>query len=92
MKPFTFCRGPNGRAEWRCKGFAEPRPLYGLDRLAARPDAPVLVVEGEKAADAAGKRFKDHVVITSPGGSKAARKADWSPCRRPQHCHLAGCR
>ena len=79
VKPFTFCEGPNGKREWRSKGFAEPRPLYGLDRLAARPDAPVLVVEGEKAADATGKRFEDHVVITSPGGSKAARKADWSP-------------
>ncbi len=78
VKPFTFCQGPNGRREWRCKGFSEPRPLYGLDRLAARPDAPVLVVEGEKTADAAAKRFEDHVVITSPGGSNAARKADWS--------------
>ena len=78
VKPFTFCEGPNGKREWRCKGFPEPRPLYGLDRLAARPDAPVLVVEGEKAADAAEKRFADHVVITTPGGSKAARKVDWN--------------
>lgn len=79
VKPFTFCQGPNARTEWRCKGFAEPRPLYGLDRLASRPGAPVLVVEGEKAADAGARRFEDHVVITSPGGSKAARKTDWSP-------------
>ncbi len=79
VRPFTFCSGPGGRTEWRCKGFAEPRPLYGLDQLAARPDTPVLIVEGEKSADAAAKRFPDHVIITSPGGSKAARKADWSP-------------
>lgn len=79
VKPFTFCQGPNGQTEWRCKGFAEPRPLYGLDRLAARATAPVLVVEGEKAADFGARRFEDHVVITSPGGSKAARKTDWSP-------------
>lgn len=81
VKPFTFCEGPDGRQEWRCKGFCEPRPLYGLDRLAARPDAPVLVVEGEKTADAATLRFKDYVVVTSPGGSNAARKADWSPLK-----------
>lgn len=62
-----------------CKGFAEPRPLYGLDRLAARPEAPVLVVEGEKTADAAGELFPDYVAVTAPGGSKAAGKADWSP-------------
>ena len=40
-----------------CKGFAEPRPLYGLDRLAAHPEAPVLVVEGEKTADAPASFF-----------------------------------
>lgn len=79
VRPVTFCEGPDGKRGWRCKGFPEPRPLYGLDRLAARPEAPVLVVEGEKVADAAGKLFPDHVVITSPGGSKAARKADWRP-------------
>src|SRR4051794_12554304 len=45
FKPFTFCEGPDGRREWRCQGFAEPRPLYGLDNLAARPDAAVLVIE-----------------------------------------------
>jgi hypothetical protein len=62
-----------------CKGFPEPRPLYGLDNLAAHPEAPVLVVEGERTADAAGKLFPDHVVVTSPNGSKAASKADWKP-------------
>jgi hypothetical protein len=62
-----------------CGGFAEPRPLYGLERLAARPEAAVLVVEGEKTADAAGVLFPDYVVVTSPGGSKAAGKADWAP-------------
>jgi hypothetical protein len=77
--PVTWCEGPRGRTEWRSKGFPTPRPLYGLDQLAARPDAPVLVVEGEKTATSAAIRFPGHVVITSPGGSKAAGKADWSP-------------
>ena len=76
--PITYCEGSNGRCEWRAKGFPSPRPLFGLDLLANRPDAPVIVAEGEKTATAAGKRFVDHVAITSPGGSKAARKADWS--------------
>ena len=78
VMPVTFCVGPGGQPEWRCKGFNEPRPLYGLDRLAARPDAPVLVVEGEKTADAATIRFEHYVVVTSPSGSNAARKAEWS--------------
>lgn len=79
FRPLTFCMGPAGEQAWRSVAFPMPRPLYGLDRLAARPDAPALVVEGEKAADAAESLFPDHVVITSPGGSKAAGKADWRP-------------
>ena len=79
--PLTFCEDPQGRREWRWKGFPVPRPLYGLDRLAARPDAPVLNVEGEKAADAAQERFPAYVAVTSPGGSGAASKADWRPLK-----------
>jgi hypothetical protein len=50
-----------------------------LDRIAARPDAPVVVCEGEKAADAAGLLFPDFVAVTSQGGSKAPGKSGWSP-------------
>lgn len=77
FRPFLFCEGPGGHREWRSKGFSGPSPLYGLPQLTARPDAPVLIVEGEKTADCAARRFPDHVVITSPGGSSSARKADW---------------
>jgi putative DNA primase/helicase len=41
----------------------------------------VLIVEGEKAADAAQKLFPDCVAITSPGGSGAAGKTDWRPLK-----------
>lgn len=68
-----------GRPEWRWEAWPIPRPLYGLDRLAARPQAPVLLCEGEKAAAAATKLLPDHVAIASPNGAKAASKADWSP-------------
>jgi hypothetical protein len=40
--------------------------LYDLDRLAARPAAAVLVVEGERTADGATMRFKDYVVVRRP--------------------------
>ena len=75
-------RNKGNRADkigWHFKAPPKPRPLYGLDRLAQRPDAPVLVCEGEKAADAAGLIFPDHVAITSQGGSQAAGLADWTP-------------
>jgi putative DNA primase/helicase len=79
IKPFTFRAGPDGRREWRCQGLPHPRPLYRLDEIAARSDATVLVVEGEKAADAARQRFRDLVAMTSAGGNKAASKTDWTP-------------
>eukprot|EP01037_Dinobryon_pediforme_P016102 gene16102-16278_t len=79
IRPLTAWRVRAGNLRWEME--AEPngikRPLYGLDRLAARPSAPVLIVEGEKAADAAQDRFPDFVVMTWPGGSNAVGKADW---------------
>jgi putative DNA primase/helicase len=78
IRSHVFAEHKRFGAQWRWLGFPRPRPIYGLDRLAARPDAPVIVCEGEKAADAAGALLPDHVAITSPGGSKAAKAADWS--------------
>jgi hypothetical protein len=78
IRSLVFAEHKKWGRQWRWLGFPKPRPLYGLDRLAARPDAPVIVTEGEKAADAAGELLPDRVAITSPGGSKAAKVADWS--------------
>lgn len=68
-------------ARWECGHWSKPRPLYGLDRLAARPDNWVLVVEGEKAADAAQTLLPDFVAITFPGGADSWRHTNWSPMR-----------
>jgi putative DNA primase/helicase len=77
--PLTFCANGKGKLEWRWQLWPAPRPLFGLDRLAKKPKAPVVVCEGEKAATAAGALLPDHVAVTSPNGSLAAAKADWSP-------------
>jgi hypothetical protein len=45
----------------------------------AQKDSPVLVVEGEKAADAAREIVGTHVVTTWPHGSQAIKQVDWSP-------------
>ncbi len=65
--------------KWEWKHWTGAKPLYGLDRLAERPDAPVIVCEGEKAADAAQSLFPGYVAVTWPGGSEAVAKADWTP-------------
>ena len=70
-----------GKEEWRWKNVPPPRPLYGLELLAQRPDAPVMVVEGEGKCDAARRIFPDHVVVSSMGGAGAASKTDWEPLR-----------
>lgn len=77
LVPFTPAKG--GKPVWRWESWPAPRPLYGLDRLAARPAAPVIICEGEKSADAAERLLPDCVAITSPNGSKSGGKADWSP-------------
>lgn len=67
-----------GAQEWRWLAFPDPRPLYGLDRL--RADGTVLVVEGEKCADAARAALPAEIsVVTWPGGGKAVDKADFTP-------------
>jgi putative DNA primase/helicase len=86
FRPLTWRRpeadgSPMWRPMWRWESWPEPRPLYGLAELAESPAAPVLVTEGEKAADAARRLLPALVVVTSPNGSKAAGGADWSPLR-----------
>lgn len=75
----TFWRNSAGRGEWRWKSPPAPRLLFGLDLLAARPDAPVIVCEGEKAAEAARLLFPGFVCVSWPGGANAVDKADWLP-------------
>ena len=86
---FVVCRFPGKRlrplwwdgSQWLWKAPPAPRPLYNLDALQQRPNAPVLIVEGEKTADAAAKLFPSAIAITWPSGCKAFTKADWSPIK-----------
>lgn len=78
-RPLTYCRDSKGRNSWRWKQPVKKRPLYKLDLLAKRSKAPVLLTEGEKAADAAASLLPGYVCMTWPGGSKALGKADFKP-------------
>ena len=67
----------SGAEEWRWMVFPEPRPLYGLDRLAAKPEATIIVTEGEKCADVAHAELANLVSISWSGGGNAVDKAYW---------------
>jgi putative DNA primase/helicase len=59
--------------------FARPLPLYRLDQLATHPAEAVVLVEGEKTADAVQRLLPSLIATTWPGGSKAYRYVDFSP-------------
>lgn len=78
--PLTYRRDGAGKDQgYKYKGFSNPRPLYDLHRLAKYPDKPVLIVEGEKTADAVKKATDSFIVTTWLGGSSAIDKTDWAP-------------
>lgn len=77
IKPLTY-GALYGKTTWQKKGIKENRTLYNLKYLVDHPDKPVLIVEGEKAADAAIKLYGDeYCVITSSFGAHSAGKTDW---------------
>lgn len=79
--PLTWCHNSKTAAfEWRWMQWTAPnRPLYGLDRLAEKPDAYVLLVSGEKCADVALELLPRAAIVTWSGGDNAVDKIDWQP-------------
>ncbi len=62
-------------------GIDYSRPLYNLPELLARPEATVMIVEGEKTVAAAKILFPEFVVTTSSSGANHAKKTDWQHLR-----------
>lgn len=75
----TWCVGPDGKRSWCLQPFPEPRPLYGLDALVAKADAPVLMPEGEKCRVAGAGAFAQYACVSWPGGSNGIAKVDLAP-------------
>lgn len=71
--PLCFTTGK----QWIKKGWPYRMPLYNLHTLAGS-DKPVIIVEGEKAAEACIKFFTAYDVVTWSGGAQAWKKTDWS--------------
>ena len=71
--PLSF----TNKNEWIKKQYPHPVP-YNLDKIAADLSRPVLIVEGEKAADAAAQFMSAYIVTTWHGGANSWNKTDWS--------------
>ena len=81
--PFFKRNGEN----WIAGIELNPRPLFGLDKLAGHAkDKAVLIVEGEKSANAL--HYLGLTALTSLGGSKAAKQADWMPLNGYKRVYL----
>lgn len=68
--------------KWRYKKYRPENsykiPLYNLKELKTGLDMPVLIVEGEKTAEAAQRLFPEMVVMTWHGGAGAVHQSDWA--------------
>jgi len=65
---------------WRAGAQPRPATVYGLELLAVPGLRQVVIVEGEKAADAVNRRdLAGLLAVTWPGGSAAVERADWTP-------------
>lgn len=81
--PLTWCvdeQDPRHHHKWHWKQWDEPRPLYvAAGLLSGTPaDVPVVMVEGEKCADAGHALLPAEFDFVSwPGGGKAWAKSRW---------------
>ena len=74
IRPYTYRRNvKTGEQSWRWKGISEGRALYHKELICAKP---ILIVEGEKAANI---EVDGYTVISWAGGSNAVKKTDWTP-------------
>lgn len=74
--PMCYCYSDQGGKKWSWKSFDKPRPFYNLPDFKNK-ELPIIVFEGEKAADAGKKLFEGRYICTSwPGGAAAVKYSD----------------
>ena len=78
--PLVFAQhAKSGKREWRWMAFSEEgRPLFGLDGAAAKPEASLLFVEGEKCKEAPEPLLPELAVMSWLGGCNGVGKADFT--------------
>src|SRR3990167_3518373 len=76
--PLAYCQNENGFKAWKWQGFEkENKTPYGIENLAQNRNKPILVVEGEKTADASRELLPDYNVLTWSGGAWSVGKTNW---------------
>jgi len=79
--PVAYCHNEaKNKSRWKLKGFSDNgcKPIYRAEKLAQQPNKPVLIVEGEKTADAAQRLLPNHTVISWMGGAQGVNNVNWS--------------
>lgn len=80
--PLTAWKKDKGAIQWKWKKWPDKHYPYHAEKIAANPEAKILIVEGEKKADRAQKLMPpDWIVLGWPFGAGAVNKADWSPLK-----------
>jgi len=77
--PLAYCENERGFRCWKWQGFfGEEKTAYGLEKLAQDATKSILIVEGEKKADAAQKMLTEYHVLSWIGGAGSVGKTDWN--------------
>lgn len=78
--PLSYCENGDGLKAWKWQAFEkDSKTPYGIEKLARDKTRPVLVVEGEKTADAAQDLLPEYHVLTWGGGAGNVDKTNWEP-------------
>lgn len=77
-RPFTLWTNGAGH-KWRAKTPEGKYPLWNADELSEKPNHPVILYEGQKAASILKPIMTNHVCIGWYGGINAIEKQDWAP-------------
>ena len=75
--PVVYTENSHGIKSWRSKGLGDDRCLYN-EHLFKDSHKPVLIVEGEKTADAAHSLYPEFDVVTWSGGANGFTKSNWN--------------
>ncbi|MFH1569862.1 MAG: DUF6371 domain-containing protein, partial [Gemmatimonadota bacterium] len=79
-RPLCWCQNAEGKCQWRWKA-PKPRPLFNMPTLRDKPEATVILVEGEKKVPAGEKLAPQYAWLSWQGGSGATTQTDWEPLR-----------